>query len=205
MVYDYAGTHTRILESASRQFLELGFSGASIRQICKDAGVTNGAFYAHFKSKEDLFGQLVGPAIDGLVELHGKETSRYMEIGSTEGVLESLDIAFLTDEIVVHHVYEHANAFRLLLTASGGTSFERFPKALVEEETRGTMTFFELCRPFVRRPENMSGNIAAQVSSFIVWTVFDCLLSGLPEGEAIREAQLASEFCIAGLRRIWDI
>lgn len=54
MPYDYESTHRQILLSAMKNFSEVGFRDASIRTICKDAGVTNGAFYAHFKSKDDL-------------------------------------------------------------------------------------------------------------------------------------------------------
>ena len=46
MGYDFEKTHKLILESAKNHFAQNGFEGASIRQICKDAGVTNGAFYS---------------------------------------------------------------------------------------------------------------------------------------------------------------
>lgn len=59
MSYDYEKTHQMILESALKTFKEIGFRNASIRNICRDAGVTNGAFYAHFESKDDLFAALV--------------------------------------------------------------------------------------------------------------------------------------------------
>ncbi|MBX2801274.1 MAG: TetR/AcrR family transcriptional regulator [Myxococcales bacterium] len=44
----------RILEAARRLFRRDGFDGASIDQVMKAAGLTRGAFYAHFSSKEDL-------------------------------------------------------------------------------------------------------------------------------------------------------
>ncbi len=205
MAYDYDKTHAGIMKSATRRFMEAGFAGASVRQICKDAGVTNGAFYAHFDSKEELFGELVGPALEGLDELRGNETSHYMVVQSPEDVLESLNLAFSTDEAVIRYVYGHKDAFLLLLKASGGTSFENYLGRIVEEEKRGTIAFFELCKLFVAKPENMSESIAAQASSFVVSTIFDCLLSEKTEEEAIREVQLASEFCIAGLRQIWGL
>lgn len=48
-----------ILAVASREFLQKGFQGASLRSIVKQAGVTTGAFYGYFKSKEELFDALV--------------------------------------------------------------------------------------------------------------------------------------------------
>ena len=47
-------TLERILQAAMEEFSEKGFLGASLRQIVKRAGVTTGAFYGYFSSKETL-------------------------------------------------------------------------------------------------------------------------------------------------------
>ncbi len=47
-------TRQRILEAAGRRFKQDGIDGAGIATVMSDAGLTNGAFYAHFASKEDL-------------------------------------------------------------------------------------------------------------------------------------------------------
>jgi TetR/AcrR family transcriptional repressor of nem operon len=47
-------TRQRIVEVASRQFREHGVAAVGLAGIMSDAGLTNGAFYAHFSSKEDL-------------------------------------------------------------------------------------------------------------------------------------------------------
>lgn len=47
-------TRRRILEVASRHFLERGYSGVSLNEIIRDAGITKGGFYFHFASKADL-------------------------------------------------------------------------------------------------------------------------------------------------------
>jgi AcrR family transcriptional regulator len=47
-------TRQRILEAAGRRFKQDGIDGAGLATVMSDAGLTNGAFYAHFSSKEDL-------------------------------------------------------------------------------------------------------------------------------------------------------
>jgi TetR/AcrR family transcriptional repressor of nem operon len=47
-------TRQRILEAAGRRFKRDGIDGAGVAALMSDAGLTNGAFYAHFASKEDL-------------------------------------------------------------------------------------------------------------------------------------------------------
>jgi TetR/AcrR family transcriptional repressor of nem operon len=47
-------TRQRILEVAGRRFKQDGIDGAGVAAVMSDAGLTNGAFYGHFASKEDL-------------------------------------------------------------------------------------------------------------------------------------------------------
>jgi len=47
-------TRQRIVEAAGRRFKEDGIEGAGVATVMSDAGLTNGAFYGHFASKEDL-------------------------------------------------------------------------------------------------------------------------------------------------------
>ncbi len=47
-------TRRRIIEAAGRRLKRDGIDGSGVATLMKDAGLTNGAFYAHFTSKEDL-------------------------------------------------------------------------------------------------------------------------------------------------------
>ena len=47
-------TRRRIIESAGRRLKRDGIDGSGVATLMADAGLTNGAFYAHFESKEDL-------------------------------------------------------------------------------------------------------------------------------------------------------
>jgi AcrR family transcriptional regulator len=48
-------TRRKLLNSARRVFARDGFEAARIEDIAAGTGFTRGAFYAHFKSKEDVF------------------------------------------------------------------------------------------------------------------------------------------------------
>src|SRR3954466_13126576 len=47
-------TRQRILETAGRRFKQDGIDGAGVATVMSDAGLTNGAFYGHFRSREAL-------------------------------------------------------------------------------------------------------------------------------------------------------
>ncbi len=48
-------THTEIMNAAIGRFSNYGYVASSVDDICKDAGVSKGAFYHHFESKQALF------------------------------------------------------------------------------------------------------------------------------------------------------
>lgn len=48
-------TKAKLFSAAQRTFAKYGFEAATIERIAKIAGFSRGAFYAHFKTKEDLF------------------------------------------------------------------------------------------------------------------------------------------------------
>lgn len=49
------GTKNRILEVGNRLFFEKGFDGTGVREIMKEVGADVGAFYYYYKSKDELF------------------------------------------------------------------------------------------------------------------------------------------------------
>ncbi|HTT97643.1 MAG TPA: TetR/AcrR family transcriptional regulator [Rhizomicrobium sp.] len=52
-----AETHQKILKITSRALREKGPDGLAVAEVMKEAGLTHGGFYAHFKSKDALLGE----------------------------------------------------------------------------------------------------------------------------------------------------
>ena len=57
-------TRRRITEVASERFRSGGIAASGVASIMSDAGLTNGAFYPHFQSKEELVRETVAAALD---------------------------------------------------------------------------------------------------------------------------------------------
>ncbi|ORA35092.1 TetR/AcrR family transcriptional regulator [Mycobacterium aquaticum] len=53
----------RILDAAARRLREEGLGGAGIAAVMRDAGLTHGAFYSHFSTKDELASAAFGHAI----------------------------------------------------------------------------------------------------------------------------------------------
>lgn len=113
-----------LLSSGKDQFLAYGFEKASLRTICKNAGLTTGAFYNHFSGKEDLFSSLVEPMIHGFRKM-------YQEVISQE--LADLTTGVENELTSITYAISHKDEFRLLFECSKGTRYEGFKEYLIQE------------------------------------------------------------------------
>lgn len=117
-------TKERLIESAKAEFKEKGYTKASLRKICADAGVTTGALYFFFENKEDLFAAVVGKPLDELKSLLIEHFSVEKKLllseiqAHIEGGHDELFAA------LIHHLYANYDEFMLLLTKAQGSRFE---------------------------------------------------------------------------------
>jgi TetR/AcrR family transcriptional repressor of nem operon len=86
-----AENHERILDVATRLFRERGIDGIGVADLMKAAGLTHGAFYGHFKSKEDLVAQACARAV-----LRMKQNWTNVIDQATGDPLEALAATYLT-------------------------------------------------------------------------------------------------------------
>jgi TetR/AcrR family transcriptional regulator, transcriptional repressor for nem operon len=80
----------RIIDVASERFRSDGIAASGLAAIMSDAGLTNGAFYPHFKSKADLVRASVAAAMD--------DQSNLLRGVLAEGGLEAVIAAYLSPE-----------------------------------------------------------------------------------------------------------
>ncbi|WP_369230616.1 TetR/AcrR family transcriptional regulator [Streptomyces sp. R21] len=64
-------TRQRIIEKAGHRFKQDGIDGSGISTLMSDAGLTNGAFYAHFESKDDLVANVVADELRTQIAAYG--------------------------------------------------------------------------------------------------------------------------------------
>ena len=91
-------TERRILNAALDLMRDRGFDKVSIRDICKEAGITTGAFYHHFSSKEALLESGFAPLDDYMagayakfMEQSGELIGRYYQRRIAEPGTRSMD------------------------------------------------------------------------------------------------------------------
>lgn len=117
-------TREKLLESAKQEFFEKGYMKASLRTICKNAGVTTGALYFFFQGKEDLLKELVEEPLSGLTAIIRQHFTEEIErgIGVVSLDTDRRDIGAAKE--VVRFLYRHYDVFLFLLTKSQGSAYE---------------------------------------------------------------------------------
>jgi TetR/AcrR family transcriptional repressor of nem operon len=78
-------TRQRIVEAAGRRFKRDGIDGSGVASLMADAGLTNGAFYAHFASKDDL----VATAVADQLRAQGQQFAELASGGGAEQIVRS--------------------------------------------------------------------------------------------------------------------
>lgn len=136
-------TREKLLASARQEFIEKGYQKASLRLICKNAGVTTGALYFFFRDKEDLYAAIIEPVLEKVKALLAEHMRQeLMELKQLPGAGEDdmHDDMFASKQII-HLLYANYDMFILLLTKSQGSRFETCIDQFVEILEQGYRIF----------------------------------------------------------------
>lgn len=125
-------TLERIHAAAKAAFMEYGFKSASLRQIVKTAGVTLGAFYGYYDSKEELFEALVGEQYNHMMTCYRKAQIDFANLPPDEQPRRMSEISGECMHDMLLYAYDHLEEFKLLLCCSEGTRFAGMIDEMVE-------------------------------------------------------------------------
>lgn len=128
-------TRHTLLQCAKKEFMEKGYSKASLRSICKEAGVTTGALYFFFQDKDDLFCSLVSESLMRIMQLI-KEHQQLEENEAREEILSSnhdMDSERILVEVLVHEMYQNRDEMLLLVNGAQGSSLENAVDRIIDE------------------------------------------------------------------------
>ena len=132
-----------ILQAAKAEFLEKGYEAASLRKIAAQAGVTIGAIYTRYPTKDQLFCALVQPLLDQIGEAFSSlKGSYYEEQQDLQPELMAKSMA-LESQTILHLLFDDYDRAVLLLCRSTGSSLASFFDRIVERKIQETLVFFQ--------------------------------------------------------------
>ncbi|MCR5725125.1 MAG: TetR/AcrR family transcriptional regulator [Treponema sp.] len=198
-------TLQKINEIATGEFLKKGFRGASLREIVKKAGVTTGAFYGYYKSKEELFSALVKPHADYVSNLFGSLIEQFKKLPKSEWAANMGRFSKQGVVQIYKYAYNQKNAFRLILNASEGTDFENFVHDIVEKEIEITHIFYEEIESQGYTPYAFDSTLEHLIISGEFAALFELIVHDIPFEDGVRCARKIHDFYEAGWQSVLKI
>ena len=97
-----------------------------LRNIVKTAGVTTGAFYGYYKSKEELFDALVCEQAEYVLSLFDTTLGNFNKLSGEEQTQMMTDISGDAMFQMVNYMYDYYDEFKLLILCAEGTKYVDF-------------------------------------------------------------------------------
>lgn len=192
MVRNKTMHHEKIIEAATSEFLKYGFNDASMRRIASTVGMSPAGLYRHFAGKEEMFSALVEPACQGLMDLFRDEIDE-QSISVNSGDLSNWENG-RDAKLAVSYIYDHLDAFRLIVCKSQGTKYETFlhDLAVLEEET--TVAFMDILKKRSIRINDYSLKELHLLTTANVNAVFQTVEHNFTREEAMHYADTLDRF-----------
>ncbi len=202
MAKQIEGVYENILECATKEFLEKGYTDASLRTIAANAGTSTNSIYVRFKDKEGLFAAIVEPVAEEFLSrcLNMQETFhsfdsevQRQEVGkySSDAMLDMMD-----------YVYDHFDAFLLLLEASHGTKFQHFIDGLVFMEEEYTWKWLEATGSRLKQEGKLTAELYHMMVTAYFEGIFEVVRHGIGREDAKKYVAMMGEYHHAGFLAI---
>ena len=186
------------------EFSEKGFLGASLRQIVKNAGVTTGAFYGYFSSKEALFASIVEPHAAALMGRFMKAQTGFAELPEEEQPLHMGEASGDYVNWMVDYICDHREPVKLLLCRAEGTSYEHFIHNMVEIEVEYTLKYMDVLRRSGRKVPELKKSLCHIIASGMFSGLFEIAVHDMPREQALRDITQFRSFYTAGWLKLME-
>ncbi|MBP5431118.1 TetR/AcrR family transcriptional regulator [Ruminococcus sp.] len=204
MPRDKTQSHERIIEAAKNEFMEYGFTDASLRRIATEAGIQVGGLYKHFSSKEEMFASLVDPAIEGLMEcFHGIEDDYFDEIGKVAA--ESIWEDKMETVRFMEYIYDHFDEFKLIVCRSQGTKYENFTHDIAKLEEEVTIRYMNALKKSGIAVNDIDEKEFHLLVTASVEAILQAVIHDFTKDEAMHYAHTLEKFYLSAWKALFGL
>ncbi len=184
----------KILKNAKQEFLENGFEKASMRVIAKKSGVTTGALYTRFASKDALFFALVHPFAEAFIRIDTEWKISPKELWERK---------FSAGNALIEYIYEDKETFMLLFTGAAGSSEENFIDKIIEIEMKDTLAYIDHLSEEQKSRIKVSHEALYILAAAHCRSLFEISILDIPLEEAKKQVANIMEFFMCGWSKIF--
>lgn len=198
-------TEKNILNTARKHFLKDGFSGASLRNIVKDAGLTTGAFYKYYPTKEALFDALTDPYIEHIYQIYDRVVEDFEKLSAKEQTSNMSDTSGNGMDQMIDYIYEHYDNFRLLLKCGDSGKFETFIHNMVDREMRSSLEYVKKMKEDGIEIPIVGESLMHMIYTGFFSSIFQIIEHDIDKEIAKRNVHKLREFNTGGWERLWNV
>ncbi|MFR9193282.1 MAG: TetR/AcrR family transcriptional regulator [Anaerovoracaceae bacterium] len=195
-------TLERIHQAAKAEFLEKGYKDASLRNIVKSVGMTTGAFYGYYKSKEELFEALTGEHYRYLLDCFKKAQKDFADLPQEQQPEVLADFSGACMFEMLHYAYEHLEECKLILCCSEGTKFSGLIDEMVEIEAEATHSYQKVLEKLGRPSPKIDPALEHILITGMFHTFFELVVHEMPLNDAENYVKEMRAFYTAGWMKI---
>lgn len=198
-------TEKNILNTARKHFLKDGFSGASLRNIVKDAGLTTGAFYKYYPTKEALFDALTDQYIEHIYQIYDRVVEDFEKLSAKEQTSNMSDTSGDGMDQMIDYIYEHYDNFRLLLKCGDSGKFETFIHNMVDREMRSSLEYVKKMKEDGIEIPIVGESLMHMIYTGFFSSIFQIIEHDIDKETAKRNVHKLREFNTGGWERLWNV
>ncbi len=195
-------TQERILEAARAEFLDKGFRTASLRTIVKTAGVTTGALYGYYDSKEALFDALVKESYEYFLSAYRTTLEEFDRLPIEQQPEYMSTVSQTCLEKLLLYMFEHREAFHLLLLCSEGTRYAAMKEELVQLEVDATHRYYLVLEQLGMPAPQIDPRLEHILVTGLMNAYFEMIIHDMPLQDARQYLRELHSFYSAGWRKI---
>ncbi len=203
MAKQIEGVAERILSCAKAEFLDKGYTDASLRTIAAAAETSTNSIYVRFQDKEGLFSAIVEPVLNEMIERFVKIQKTFHRMDWAEQAAQMPDYADGGTMELVEYMYDHLDEFRLLLDASYGTRFHNFVDELVRIEMEYTYKYMEAVGSTAQLGDATTQRLLHIVTTSRFESIFEIIRHGMSLEEARKYIGLLSRYHRTGFLAVF--
>lgn len=198
-------TQRNILLTAKRHFLSDGLTGASLRNIVKDAGLTTGAFYKYYPTKEALFDVLTDPYLEHIYEIYDQVVSEFEKLSADDQTKNMASISDEGMEQMLDYVYDHYDNFKLLLKCGDSGKYEDFIHGMVDREIKSSHRYLEKMKEDGVEVPVVDDSLMHMIYTGFFSSIFQIIEHDIDRITAKENIKQLKQFNIGGWERLWNV
>ena len=198
-------TQRSILETAKKHFLSYGLTGSSLRNIVKDAGLTTGAFYKYYPTKEALFDALTDPYLEHIYEIYDQVVAEFEKLSADDQTKNMASISDEGMEQMLDYVYDHYDNFKLLLKCGDSGKHENFIHGMVDREIKSSHRYLEKMKEEGVEVPVVDDSLMHMIYTGFFSSIFQIIEHDIDRITAKENIKQLKQFNIGGWERLWNV